>query len=83
MDGFGILTATNVNDSTKKLNSDMVRILKQDDVEIRTYSECGYFCIMGWKGDKLVVHAHCNDYEEYGRAMGLIEPSSDYGGGYR
>ena len=35
----------------------VVEKVKQDDVEIKTYSECGWFCISGWKGKELVVRS--------------------------
>lgn len=62
------------NDTTRRGTMADIALLKECD-DVRTYRECGWFCVAGWKDDKRLVHAHFNSEEEY-RAMRSPVPAS-------
>lgn len=74
----GILTTN--NDPTRRLSSKHVDLLRNQCDDVRTYMECGWFCVVGYKGDKRLVHAPCNNREEYETSMGLLRQSNPWNG---
>jgi hypothetical protein len=71
------------NDPTEKFSSRHVSLLRDECDDIKTYRECGWFCVLGYKGEKRLVHAHCNSEEDYEIAMGMLRksnPWNSYGG---
>ena len=74
----GILTVN--NDPTQRFSSKHVDLLRNQCDDVRTYMECGWFCVIGYKGDKRLVHAHCNNREEYETSMGLLRHSNPWNG---
>ncbi|NTF17464.1 hypothetical protein G6L37_03455 [Agrobacterium rubi] len=58
-------------DSSKKLNREHVKLLREKCDDINTFSECGWFCVAGYRGTQRLVYAHCNSQAEYETAMGL------------
>lgn len=74
----GILTGN--NDPTRKFSGNDADLLRSECDDIRTYTECGWFCVVGYKGDKRLVHAHCNSREEYEINMGLFQPANPWNG---
>lgn len=70
MDGNPLLVAN--NDSTKQGTHADIELIKTRD-DFITYSECGWFCVTGWKNDRRIVHAHFHSEEEYRR---MVNPRS-------
>jgi hypothetical protein len=52
------------NDPTERGTAKHIEMLKQCD-DVTTYTECGWFCVLGYKGDKRIVHVHFNNQAEY------------------
>jgi hypothetical protein len=73
---------TTSNDTSERLNHSHVSLLRNECDDVKTFTECGWFCVTGYKGNKRLVYAHCNSFEEYETAMGLLRRSNpfDYGG---
>lgn len=74
---------TTSNDTSERLNRNHVSLLRNECDDVKTFSECGWFCVVGYKGSKRLVYAHCNSFEEYETAMGLLRRSDpfSYGSG--
>lgn len=54
---------------TERPNPENIRILKECD-EVSTYSECGWFCAVGWKRNSYgemhkEIGLHFNSHNEY------------------
>lgn len=47
------------NDPTGRFEGRHIEILAGCD-EVRDYEECGWFCILGYKDGRRVVHVHAN-----------------------
>jgi len=62
------------NDPTTKGSAATIAALAECD-DVHRYTECGFFCVLGYKGNRRVVHAHFNSEEEYNR---LKNPRKDY-----
>ncbi|GHB33678.1 hypothetical protein GCM10007094_23090 [Pseudovibrio japonicus] len=58
------------NNSQMLFTAEDAQKLKNECDRSRTFTECGYFCVMGWKGRELLVNAFSNSREEYDRIMG-------------
>jgi len=54
------------NDPSERLTPDHVRLLAECD-DARAYTECGWFCLLGWKSSNRIVHAHANSAEDFHR----------------
>lgn len=65
------------NDSTNRPGPDFVKKLSECDDALE-YSECGWFCVTGWRIVDGVrhrhVHVHFNSREEY---QNMVEPRID------
>lgn len=70
------------NDPSRKLSSEDCRLLKESCDDVRTYREAGWFCVLGYKGDKRLVHAHCNSEKDYETMMGIGIPDDHYAASY-
>lgn len=66
------------NDPSKKLDAPMVLILKEQCDDISTFSECGWFCVLGYRGKDRLVNAHCNSRDEYETMMGYRKEANPY-----
>lgn len=51
------------NDPTSRFEGRHVETLAECD-RVVTYEECGWFCVLGYKGGERVVHAHANRAED-------------------
>jgi hypothetical protein len=58
-----------------------VALLRNECDDVKTFNECGWFCVVGYKGNKRLVYAHCNSLEEYETSMGLLRRSNPFGYG--
>lgn len=72
---------TTSNDTSQRLNHSHVSLLRNECDDVKTFSECGWFCVVGYKGNKRLVYAHCNSLEEYETSMGLLRRSNPFGYG--
>lgn len=72
---------TTSNDTSERLNHSHVSLLRNECDDVKTFTECGWFCVTGYKGNKRLVYAHCNNFEEYETAMGLLRRSNPFGYG--
>ncbi len=72
---------TTSNDTSERLNRSHVSLLRNECDDVKTFTECGWFCVTGYKGSKRLVYAHCNNFEEYETAMGLLRRSNPFGYG--
>lgn len=52
------------NDPSERFTHAHAERLKECD-DVRTYTECCWFCVLGYKSHERVVHAHCNSREEF------------------
>lgn len=62
MIAFGLIVAN--NDPTQRGTPQHIQLLKECD-DVRTYTECGWFCVLGYKDGKRIVHAHWNNEDAY------------------
>lgn len=65
------------NDPSSRLTSEMVRLLKEECDDVTPYEEAGWFCVIGYKGDRRLVNAHCDSREQYEVMMGIRKPDVD------
>lgn len=68
------------NDPTRPLSPQDYRTLREECDNVFTYSEAGWFCVAGYKGDRRLVHGHCNSAAEYAFGMGKADPAETRGG---
>lgn len=57
------------NDPSERFGARHIKTLKEECDDIRTFRECGWFCILGYRGRDRLVHAHCDSREEYEAMM--------------
>lgn len=57
------------NDPSERFTDSHARMLREDCDDVRTYRECGWVCVLGYRLGKRIVHAHCNSAEELERRM--------------
>lgn len=78
------MVLTTSNDTSQRLNHSHVSLLRNKCDDVKTFSECGWFCVVGYKGNTRLVYAHCNSLEEYEISMGLLRRTNpfDYGSAY-
>ncbi len=74
---------TTNNDPSVRFDVALARVLTEQCDDVKAYSEAGWFCVIGYKGQKRLVHAHCGSRDEYERIMGFGGPSNPYSGLYR
>jgi hypothetical protein len=67
---------TSSNDSSERLSAKHVDLLRNQCDDVRTFTECGWFCILGYRGRDRLVYAHCNSREEYEKQIGLLRDSA-------
>lgn len=60
---MAILTAN--SDPTRRLTHEDVTALREQCDDWRTYWECGWFCVIGYKERRRIVHAHCDNQEQF------------------
>lgn len=72
----GIITYN--NDPSEKFTAAHARLLRTECDDVKTYMECGWFCVLGYKGSKRLVHAHCNSQQDYEVAVGLLRRASKW-----
>jgi hypothetical protein len=72
---------TTSNDTSERLKQSHVSLLRNECDDVKTFTECGWFCVIGYKGDKRLVYAHCNSSKDYEIAMGLLKQASPFGYG--
>lgn len=63
-----IIRPASSSSDSERMTSAHVPLLKECD-DVRTFSECGWFCALGFKGRERVVYVHANSFEEYDRMM--------------
>jgi hypothetical protein len=76
------MVLTTNNDPTQRFTFEDARKLKEECDRTYTYSECGWFCVAGYKGDRRLVHAHCNSREEFDRMTSdkpFLDDDESYG----
>ena len=65
-----MLTTANNDPNSPLSGADVARLRNECD-DVRTYSEAGWFCVLGYLGDRRLVNAHCRSRRDYEIAMGL------------
>lgn len=62
--GFPIIRAASPGQQTRKYKQGDLETLKSCD-DISTYSECGYYCVSGFRSGDLKIHLHFNNAGEW------------------
>ena len=65
------------NDPTERFSAEHAKILNDREKcdDWRTYSECGWHCVVGYFKGRRVVHAHCESADQFNRMMSRGQPS--------
>lgn len=71
---------THASEQTKGLTSEQVKLLRNECDDVTARMEAGWLIVVGYKGDKRLVLAHCNSQEEYEMKMGIFQPSNPWNG---
>jgi hypothetical protein len=71
---------TTASEQTKSLTSEQVKLLRAECDDVTARMEAGWLIVIGYKGDKRLVLAHCNSQEEYETKMGVLRPSNSWNG---
>lgn len=72
---------TTSNDPSESLKPSHVALLREECDDVKTFSECGWFCVVGYKGTNRLVYAHCDSRKDYETAMGILKRPNPYGYG--
>ena len=69
---------THASEQTRSLTSEQVKLLRTECDDVIARMEAGWLIVIGYKGDKRLVLAHCNSREEYEIKMGIFRPSNPW-----
>jgi hypothetical protein len=71
---------TTVSEDTKRLTSEQVKLLRNECDDVTARMEAGWLIVVGYKGDKRLVLAHCDSQQDYEMKMGIFRSSSPWNG---
>jgi len=78
------MIVTTASEQTMRLTSEQVKLLRNECDDVTARMEAGWLIVIGYKGDKRVVLAHCDSQEDYEVKMNIFRPNNtwnDYGKG--
>ncbi|TLX15874.1 hypothetical protein [Rhizobium sp. MHM7A] len=75
---------TTASEQTKRLTDEQVKLLRDECDDVTARMEAGWLIVIGYKGDKRLVLAHCDSQQDYEMKMGIFRPSryGNDGSGY-
>lgn len=71
---------TTASEQTKRLTSEQVKLLRNECDDVTARMEAGWLIVIGYKGDKRLVLAHCDSQEDYEIKMSIFRPSNRWNG---
>lgn len=71
------MIVTRSNDPATRLTVEDCRLVMEECDSVTTYMEAGWFCVLGYKGDRRLVNAYCGSEAEYLRMSGNLPEAPD------
>lgn len=71
---------TTASEQTKRLTSEQIKLLRNECDDVIARTEAGWLIVIGYKGDKRLVLAHCDSQEDYEMKMNIFRPSNPWNG---